>query len=140
MAGGLAAVVATGAAVVAVANQPSWWPALGAGALAAVASLIVSVAIVLPTLGRDAATLAGAFMIAGIVRTAVVGLIVVVAIKAGGYPMNPTLGFAGLFYAALVAIEGAAIWTLVGRPTTLAASTTLAPSTSSPLHPTRDRA
>lgn len=140
MAGGLIAVAAALAATVAVANQPSWWAGLGAASLAAAASLIVSLAIVLPMFGRDAATLAYSFLVAGIVRTAVVGVIVVVAIKSGGYPMNATLGFAGALYAATVAIEGAVLWTFVGRPATLASSQRFNRHETTSLHPTRDRA
>lgn len=137
VAGGFVATAGLIAATVAVASQPTWWPAFGAASLAAAASLLVSFAIVLPTLSAATPTLAYSLLAAGAVRTAALGLIVVVAVKAGGYSMNPTLCFAALYYAAIVAIEGGVLWTSVGRAATHNANATPA-ATASTLHPTRD--
>ena len=100
------------AAALAVADRPAWWSGFAAAGVSAAASLIVSSAIVLPLFGRETATLASAFLVAGVIRATAFGTIIVIAIKVGGYPQDPTVALGGILYAALVGIEGVALWSM----------------------------
>lgn len=130
--GGTLLVAGLIAAVVAVANQPTWWRGYLAASIAAIASAVVSLTIILPTFKRSVATMMYATLVAGIVRAVVLGVIVVVAIKTGGYPQEATLAIAGLYYFAIVAVESYVLWQMTG-------GSDAAASVSRP-QPLRDRA
>lgn len=100
-----------------VAGRPLWWRGFTAAGIAAAASLLISCTIVLPLFGRETGALAYGFLAAGAVRAATFGTVVVIAIKTGGYPHDATLALAGIFYAAIVCIEGLVLYTLT-HPTT----------------------
>jgi hypothetical protein len=117
-----------------VAGQPIWWRGFAAGSVAILASLLLSFAIILPLLHRTIQTQMFGLLVAGVFRAAMLGAIVLFAIKGGGYPQNATLAIAGLYYAAIICAEGLCLWlTFESQPTL---RSTVQPT----LQPTRDPA
>lgn len=118
---GSVVVAAILAAVLALVGRPDWWRGYAAGVVAGFASLLASALPVTALFRHPLPTLLGGFMVAGVLRAVVLGTIVILAIRVGGYPENPTLLFAGLMYFAMVSIEGFLLWQMVGSgPITVA--------------------
>ena len=101
------------AAVLALFNDPTWWRGFEAAGVAGFVALVASSVPMTLLFGRPLAVIMNGYLLAGGIRAVALGAVVVLAIRAGGYPQNPTVACSAVLYCFIVVGEGLLLWSMI---------------------------